>query len=80
MLQGETLDVRILVDRPLVEVFVQGGRAAYVFADTTFTPDKSSVHLFNWGTSGAAVHARSVSAYGMGCGWTSTLPKPAGAL
>ena len=30
LLRGETLDVRVLVDKSVVEVFLMGGRAAYV--------------------------------------------------
>ena len=74
LVNGETLDVRVLVDRPLVEVFVQRGRAAYTFADTSFSADKTAVLLFNDGPS--AVVASNVSAFGMGCGWATTLPVP----
>jgi hypothetical protein len=30
LLAGETLDIRVLVDRPIVEIYVQQGRAAFV--------------------------------------------------
>ena len=30
VLPGETLDVRVLVDKSIVEIFIMGGRAAYV--------------------------------------------------
>ena len=67
-----TLDVRVLVDRPVVEVFVQGGRGAFV-AVSNFSETLASVHLLNRGA--APVHAN-VSAYGMGCGWAAILPVP----
>jgi sucrose-6-phosphate hydrolase SacC (GH32 family) len=72
VLEEELLNVHILVDRPLVELFVQGGRGAFVAA-SNFSIDKTSVHLVNDGD--AAVHA-TVSAWGMGCGWSAQLPTP----
>ena len=71
---GETLDIRILVDRPVVEMFVNKGRAAFVSADANFSVTKTAVALFNRGT--AAVQASNVSAFGMGCGWAKTKPSP----
>lgn len=76
VMPGETLDVRVLVDRPLVEAFVMGGRAAAVSADTTFNVAQTSVHLFNSGT--VPISASKVSAYGMGCGWAAEMPAPKG--
>ena len=71
--KGEgVLDVRVLVDRPVVEVFVQGGRGAFVAA-SNFSASLASVHLLNRGS--AAVNA-TVSAFGMGCGWSAALPVP----
>eukprot|EP00041_Stephanoeca_diplocostata_P017920 m.370352 g.370352 ORF g.370352 m.370352 type:complete len:629 (+) comp20858_c0_seq34:199-2085(+) len=49
VLRGETLDVRILVDRSVVEVFVMGGRIAWVHADPLFNETKTAVHLYNDG-------------------------------
>ena len=75
LLQGETsLDVRILVDRPVVEIFVQRGRGAFVAA-SNFSVGRASVHLVNDGTNVAV--AVTVNASGMGCGWASALPVPA---
>lgn len=75
LLNGETtLDVRILVDRPIVEVFVQGGRGAFSWAQDNFMPNRTAVHLFNAGS--ANVVARNVSVYGMACGWRPDKPKP----
>ena len=68
----KTLDVRIIVDRPVVEVFVQGGRGAFVAA-SNFSLDHASVHLVNDGAT--SVEAR-VNASGMACGWASELPTP----
>ena len=74
VLTGETLDIRMVVDRPVVEIFVNGGRAAYVAADGGVQAGRAAVALFNNGT--AAVVATNVSAYSMGCGWTDTKPIP----
>ena len=30
VLTGETIDIRVLVDRPIVEIFVNNGRAGHV--------------------------------------------------
>ena len=75
VLAGETLDIRMLVDRPAVEIFVNHGRAAFISADGSFDPTKTGVMIYNKGSK--SVTASSVSAYGMSCGWTSTKPKPA---
>jgi hypothetical protein len=75
VLAGEAFDLRVLVDRPVIEAFAMSGRTSYVTADTPFTLTNSSVHIFNDGSS--SVHVKSVSAFGMGCGWSPKLPKPA---
>ena len=72
---GEMLDVRVLVDRPVTEVFVLGGRVAFVHQDNTFDARKTSVHVYNSGES-AFVRASNVSVFGMGCGWRDDLPQP----
>eukprot|EP00937_MAST-01D_sp_MAST-1D-sp2_P006943 g6943.t1 len=74
VLAGERLDVRVLVDRPIVEMFFQGGRASYTRAAADFSAARVQVHLFNLGA--ANVAASNVSAFGMGCGWTDTPPAP----
>lgn len=68
----KALDVRILVDRPIVEVFVQGGRGAFVAA-SNFSLEHASVHLVNDGAMSVEAH---VNASGMACGWASELPTP----
>ena len=73
VLKGETLDVRVLLDRALAETFLQGGRVAFVDASMRFSLDNSSVYLFNHG---AALVSANVSAHQMACGWTSELPTP----
>ena len=73
VLTGETLDIRVLVDRPVVEIFVNKGRAAFVSADNSFHENHTKVALFN---SGKAPVTANVSAFGMGCGWTKTKPTP----
>ena len=75
VLAGESLDLRVLVDRPVIEAFFMAGRTSYVTADTPFTLANSSVHIFNDGE--ASVLVSNVSAFGMGCGWSGVLPKPA---
>ena len=74
LLQGETLDVRVLIDKSIVEVFVMGGRAAYVACDEFYHVANSSVHIFNAGTAPVAVS--NASAYQMGCGWAHAKPLP----
>ena len=76
VLRGEALTVRVLIDKSVVEFFVMGGRAAYVACDEFYSPDNSSVHVFNTGPVPVAVP--SVSAHSMGCGWAKTLPVPIG--
>jgi hypothetical protein len=73
VLAGESLDLRILIDRPVIEAFVNGGRTSYVTADTAYSDDNSSVHIFA-GASSVAIE--SVEAHTVGCGWSETLPKP----
>ena len=77
VLPGEPLSVRVLVDRPIIEVFAQGGRGALVAADQIFSLESTSVHLFNTGKRDVSVTA---SLYGMGCGWAEVLPTPKPAL
>ena len=70
---GETIDIRAMVDRPIVEWFVNGGRAAHV-AVSPFNPREAAVAVFNLAQS--ARRFKSVAAYGIGCGWASTKPVP----
>ena len=72
---GETLAIRVLVDRPIVEIFINRGRAAFVSADTNFSVNLTDVSVFNEGAK--PVTASNVSAYRMGCGWATSKPKPA---
>jgi sucrose-6-phosphate hydrolase SacC (GH32 family) len=75
ILKGEAaLDMRILVDRSIVEVFVMGGRA--VFSKTynpavLYVPD-TNIALQAWGTAVTA----SVDVHSMGCGWTNPPYQP----
>jgi hypothetical protein len=73
VLPGETLSLRVIVDRPIIEVFAQDGRAALTTADQIFTLDKTAVHLFNSGPRSISANA---SVAGMGCGWADALPVP----
>lgn len=59
------VEVRILVDRSIVEVFVQGGRVAQTVRAYP-KPGESQVWL-EAGAGGATVS--NVAAYSMGCGW-----------
>ena len=80
LLKGEsTLDVRVLVDKSIVEFFVQRGRVAYVACDNFYSAANSSVHVFNSGPT-ATVGVSNVSVFPMGCGWTHTKPSPADLL
>jgi sucrose-6-phosphate hydrolase SacC (GH32 family) len=71
---GETIDFRVLVDRPIVEIFVNQGRASFISADQNFSTAHTEIRLFNNGP--IAVTATNVSAFSMGCGWTKTKPIP----
>ena len=70
ILKGETdLDIRVLVDRSVVEAFVQGGRV--VFSKTynpavLYVPD-TIVAVQAWDVDLQA----SATVYSMGCGWTN---------
>eukprot|EP00035_Acanthoeca_spectabilis_P009324 m.165748 g.165748 ORF g.165748 m.165748 type:complete len:600 (-) comp14685_c0_seq3:70-1869(-) len=72
LLPTERLTVRVLIDKPTVEIFVLGGRIAWVMNDGHFDPNQTSVHLYNSGSH--AVSVPLVSAFGMGCGWANALP------
>ena len=74
LLAGESLELRVLVDRPIVEVFGNGGRGAFVFGDTDFELGKSLVHLFN--AAGGRDIEVNASAFGMACGWSAAVPVP----
>lgn len=75
LLKGELLEVRLIVDRPIVELFLMGGRAAFTSTDENFRLDATSTHVFNEG-SGGGFTIRNASAYGMGCGWAKARPQP----
>ena len=68
--RGETtLDIRLLVDRSIVEAFVMGGRAVFskVYAPALLMVPDTHVSLQAWGgplTADVEVHS-------MGCGWTA---------
>ena len=84
LLSGEDeLRVRLLVDRPIVEVFVNEGRFAWsVDADywpvearvpqeiAQYNAQNSSIHFYHHGVVGTpSLHIRNVSLWGMACGW-----------
>ena len=70
LVRGEDeLDVRVVVDRSVVEIFVAGGRVAGLMA--TRTPNATlatAVHVF--APAGALV--ASLDIWSMGCGWNKT--------
>ena len=73
VLVGETLDIRVIVDRPVVEIFINQGRAAFVAgALKPFSADRLEVSLFNAGPPVPAT----VEAHEMGCGWAQSRPEP----
>jgi hypothetical protein len=74
VLDGETLDLRVLLDRPILEVVLQGGRVGFIHAQLGLNASSEAVHVFNEGK--AQIDVVNVTAYGMGCGWTDTLPVP----
>jgi sucrose-6-phosphate hydrolase SacC (GH32 family) len=75
------VDIRVLVDRSIVEVFVGGGRVAAVMAyqppndvsdtDAMGLENFTSVHLFADQSQAVA----NVSIHQMGCAWNQTAPK-----
>lgn len=68
VLKGErSITVRVLVDRSVVEVFVQGGRASTVARDYNGGEDETAIHITN--TDGAALDIANLTVYSMGCGW-----------
>ena len=63
--------MRFLVDRPIVEIFINNGRASHVVVNP-FNLSSAAIAIINKGT--AVVEASNVTAYGMGCGWTKPTP------
>lgn len=77
ILRGETsLELRLLIDRSVVEVFVMGGRVVFsaTYAPRVLYVPDTVVALHAWGTD-AAVTA-SVDVYSMGCGWSDPPYQP----
>ena len=66
-----------LIDRPYIEVFIQGGRIAFVVAPA-FNATTTAVRLFNGYGGGRTELVANVTVNGMGCGWATDLPKPRG--
>lgn len=66
LLEGEDLEIRVLVDRSIVEFFVMKGRAAFT---TRAYPTLSQNGLKLW--SGSRLKASKLAAWEMGCGWIS---------
>ena len=70
------LELRLLVDRSVVEVFVMGGRAVFskTFAPSVLYVPDTHVALQAWGDVDALT--ASVDVYSMGCGWTDPPYQP----
>ena len=67
VLAGEhLLKMRVLVDRTIVEAFVQGGRVAYTKSHTPSDWRHTDVYLLS--SNGSAVCA-AATVWSMGCGW-----------
>eukprot|EP00912_Choanoflagellata_sp_UC4_P002222 UC4_evm3s1406 len=83
LFEDEVIDVRVLVDRSIFEIFVMKGRIAWVRGVQLCLPNEESdycipmnnnfVHIFN---EGEEILHTNVSAWTMGCGWANTLPLP----
>jgi hypothetical protein len=75
ILKGETtVDIRVLVDRSIIEVFVMGGRAVFTKTynpEVLYVPD-TNVALQAWGTAITA----DIDVWSMGCGWTNPPYQP----
>ena len=73
-MRGEDeLDVRLVVDRSVVEIFVAGGRVAGLMA--TRTPNATlatAVHVFAPAFAPAGALVASLDIWSMGCGWNET--------
>ena len=71
LLKGETeFELRILVDRCIVEAFLMGGRAAFTSsgpATAAGAPPGTAVKVF----SATGVRLAAATVYSMGCGWTN---------
>ena len=71
VLRGEALTARFMVDGPLLEVFVQGGRLAFSLRYIQYPAapqlNASAVHVFN--QRHRALVGVVASAFHMGCGW-----------
>ena len=65
-----SVDLRVLLDRSVSEVFVQGGRASGLLAYTPLDTAMSHVHLFAEGDT--AVEVSGAQAWSMSCGWNVT--------
>jgi hypothetical protein len=74
VLKGESLDVRIYVDRPVVEFYINGGRSAYTHAAADFSVNSTAVRLFNRGATAQPIEVSNIAVHGMGCGWVDTPP------
>jgi sucrose-6-phosphate hydrolase SacC (GH32 family) len=67
VLPGETtIDLRVVVDRVIVEAFAQGGRVAFTKSFMPLRWQDSCVHIRS-NVSGAVASA--VDVWAMGCGW-----------
>jgi hypothetical protein len=78
---AESVDVRLLVDRSIVEVFVAGGQVAALVAYEPKSVAMTSLHVFGEeeeeedlssrgeGEKSRVVEARDVRVYSMSCGW-----------
>ena len=73
ILKGESaIDLRLLVDRSVVEVFVMGGRVVFsaTYAPSVLYVPDTHIALHAWGSTTGGVTATSIEVYSMGCGWT----------
>ena len=70
-----TVDIRLLVDRSIVEAFVMGGRVVFtkMFYPADGTVPDTHVALQ---AAGAAVTVGSVQVFSMGCGWSDPPYQP----
>jgi hypothetical protein len=72
--KGETVvDMRLLVDRSIVEAFIMGGRTVFT---KTFGPPQIPDTNVVVEAAGADATANSVEVWSMGCGWTAVPYQP----
>ena len=73
LVRGQTeVEVRVLLDRSIIEVFVAGGRVSGLVTTLPAAQEYSKIHLVASAMNAGPIAATNISAWGMGCGWNET--------